>query len=970
MDNNMNVSIICACKNRYDSLSVSLTSWLKHEYIKEIIIVDWSSDVSFDHITEVDDRIKLIKVNDQKYFNQPQPLNLAINFASGDYILKLDADYIINPYHNFFESYPIDETTFVSGHHDIDSIEYIDPETGLSVVNFSLLNFEEIRNYVNSYSHYFKYLTGLLFISKKNLLSIGGYNENLGKYYAFEDDEICKRLEIYGLTHKKIKYDHTLIHIPHSDKKRFENFLGFSEKEKQYLNSFSEGEKKWQYEYFISQSHIKQNAKLSGEIKDYYVSPKTKWNIIKMEEQIYQAERIIDTKLYGLPTVHYVSLEESEERRNNLEKQFEFYGISTKGIISKKFCDSNDIITGKYVDQLNDGTKGCAVSHLKAIKEWYETTNDDYGFFCEDDLSLDTVNYWDFTWDQFIESVPEDAECVQLLTIRDEFDTFEIRERYWNDWGATAYIITRDYAKKIIDTFIIGESYKLEVGEIQPLIENILFASVGKTYTVPLFVEEINFNSTFTGDDFDVKNGQKNNHYIAHDLVLNWWKNKNKKLNSQRTELEELLYRYSLDTENPEHNFNLGIWYESQGHTAPALSYYLRCAERGENKDLVYEALIRGSYCYDKQGTRDGSAKSLLEQALCFHPTRPEAYFLLSRFAERRQWWQDCYIHADRALNYCSFDHLPLKTNVEYPGKYGLLFEKSIAAWWWGKVDEFKQISLDLKTNYDLDLNYSKAVDVNLEKAGINVQDFLKDVTKKFSLYESFDWGTLTHEDIITIQREIDSENVYSFWRSVQENDIVMDIGSSVGPFVCSIMKNKPKKVYCIEPSGALLETLKKNVNQFVPHEQRDSLVYINKAIIHDLNQKVNIFGGENDFEVDTFQKIIEQNSIDKINFLKIDCEGGEYSIFTEENMNFLLNRVDFIAMEVHLNYPGCREKFKNFRNKFLTQFDNFKVMSCTRQNISWGNSIDIKDRIFDDKFIDDYTCEFMIYISNKNSQQ
>jgi hypothetical protein len=74
--------------------------------------------------------------------------------------------------------------------------------------------------------------------------------------------------------------------------------------------------------------------------------------------------------------------------------------------------------------------------------------------------------------------------------------------------------------------------------------------------------------------------------------------------------------------------------------------------------------------------------------------------------------------------------------------------------------------------------------------------------------------------------------------------------------------------------------------------------------------------------------------------------------------------------MEVHLNYPGCREKFKNFRNKFLTQFDNFKVMSCTRQNISWGNSIDIKDRIFDDKFIDDYTCEFMIYISNKNSQQ
>ena len=32
----------------------------------------------------------------------------------------------------------------------------------------------------------------------------------------------------------------------------------------------------------------------------------------------------------------------------------------------------------------------------------------------------------DFTWEQFIEKIPEDAECVQLLTIRGNFDTFEL----------------------------------------------------------------------------------------------------------------------------------------------------------------------------------------------------------------------------------------------------------------------------------------------------------------------------------------------------------------------------------------------------------------------------------------------------------------------------------------------------------------------------------------------------------------
>jgi hypothetical protein len=72
------------------------------------------------------------------------------------------------------------------------------------------------------------------------------------------------------------------------------------------------------------------------------------------------------------------------------------------------------------------------------------------------------------------------------------------------------------------------------------------------------------------------------------------------------------------------------------------------------------------------------------------------------------------------------------------------------------------------------------------------------------------------------------------------------------------------------------------------------------------------------------------------------------------------------MAIEMHLNYDGCREKFKNFRDNFLVKFSNYKAMSCTRQNISWGNSLDITDMIFDNEFIDQYTCEFMIYVSNE----
>ena len=67
------------------------------------------------------------------------------------------------------------------------------------------------------------------------------------------------------------------------------------------------------------------------------------------------------------------------------------------------------------------------------------------------------------------------------------------------------------------------------------------------------------------------------------------------------------LIEYSLDTENGEKNFKLALWYENQGHTAPAITYYLRASERSVDKDLAYASLLRGFHCYNQQGSRDNS---------------------------------------------------------------------------------------------------------------------------------------------------------------------------------------------------------------------------------------------------------------------------------------------------------------------------------------------------------------------------
>jgi len=265
------VSIICACKNRYEALRISLNSWLNFDQVGEIIIADWNSEKSISDLTHLDKRVKIIEVRNEDYFNQPQPLNLASKLVTNNFLLKMDTDYVLNPYYNFFNEYNIDDTNFVYGPCNIED-----------------KNIES--------NPYFKYLRGLLYIKTKFFKAVGGYNENMGKYYAWEDDELVIRLHMYGLNSRSVDYNHNVFHIPHSDKKRFENFEGDKEYEKNIVNEMSKyysgDELKYQTEYVISQYHILKNMETFPEPLDYFVESKVDWNLIQKNDQHYFAEKV------------------------------------------------------------------------------------------------------------------------------------------------------------------------------------------------------------------------------------------------------------------------------------------------------------------------------------------------------------------------------------------------------------------------------------------------------------------------------------------------------------------------------------------------------------------------------------------------------------------------------------------------------------------------------------------------------
>lgn len=220
--------------------------------------------------------------------------------------------------------------------------------------------------------------------------------------------------------------------------------------------------------------------------------------------------------------------------------------------------------------------------------------------------------------------------------------------------------------------------------------------------------------------------------------------------------------------------------------------------------------------------------------------------------------------------------------------------------------------------------------------------------------FDTFDWGKSNDWYINTIKEEIFDSRIYEKFFPVEENDVVVDIGASIGPFGFSIRNNKISHLYCFEPSESQLPTLEKNLLK-IPH------TIINAGISDsDSEKEFFVFGEENSFKITKgmkFDSFIKQYNINKIDFLKTDCEGGEYDIFNEKNFNWIKKNVKKITGEWHLSNQQLKDNFRNFRDSYLTKFNKYYVYSVDGYDIKWN--------LFSDEFIEYYT-EVIIYIDNR----
>ena len=181
--------------------------------------------------------------------------------------------------------------------------------------------------------------------------------------------------------------------------------------------------------------------------------------------------------------------------------------------------------------------------------------------------------------------------------------------------------------------------------------------------------------------------------------------------------IEKLVVELSEDPFNPELNFNIAEEYAKHDQLASAVSFYLRCMEYGYTTHPVhvYTSLLKLANCFETQKDRQWTVSGAILQAVSYLPDRPEAWFYLSRFHERKGEWQESYTFAETGRKLSLLPLAELPSSTDYPGDYGLKFQKAVAGWWIGRKDESKQIFEEL-LRQNISEEYRNSIKYNMER--------------------------------------------------------------------------------------------------------------------------------------------------------------------------------------------------------------------------------------------------------------
>ncbi len=240
---------------------------------------------------------------------------------------------------------------------------------------------------------------------------------------------------------------------------------------------------------------------------------------------------------------------------------------------------------------------------------------------------------------------------------------------------------------------------------------------------------------------------------------------------------------------------------------------------------------------------------------------------------------------------------------------------------------------------------------------------------------------------------EIIETQIYEKKFKVKEDDIVLDMGANIGFFAASCSQRNINRCYCFEPMEENFKYLQKNINNLIDCEKFELInkavspnpeIYIPSGVDQDTPHAISVLERlpnsfspyaveekEDDCLVIPAIKLsdfLEENKIEKIDFLKMDIEGGEWDIFEDaKEFEALLSKTEKFVAEIHVRLGTSIET--KFKKDFIEKFKNsgFEISMGSLDGVNITNII-LHNHYLSKKEMKahDYYHQFMFYAWRK----
>ncbi len=230
---------------------------------------------------------------------------------------------------------------------------------------------------------------------------------------------------------------------------------------------------------------------------------------------------------------------------------------------------------------------------------------------------------------------------------------------------------------------------------------------------------------------------------------------------------------------------------------------------------------------------------------------------------------------------------------------------------------------------------------------------------KKISKHCELNISYQSNRDAVTVLEDIFVSREYSDYFPFYEKATIVDIGAHYGYFSIFASKNthKESNILAIEPSKKNYKILKENLENCkitnvkplqVAVGEKESVgeLYEGSSVNNSIIEDYPLLGQEKNksiIKILDLNSLIEQNNIEVIDFLKLDCEGAEYSIILNSTTS-VFEKIKVLSMEFHdlknPNFTANKLVQKLKENKFdIAKYTYDK----TNLNLNYGKLIAIK---------------------------